>query len=149
MSDKTYTKITKSEFEEALSQTEYDFHRVDYDWSRELIYEHESQNGNFVLRVYSSLDERTGTARDKGSDAIRTVVLHNETERPVLKERRTNRIGTWRKNLTKKINALSENQDNIRICSSCDSVMVIRESSTGDKFYGCTSYPDCENTASI
>jgi hypothetical protein len=149
MSNRRYTEITKAEFEKALAQTEYSFKRVNYDWSKELIYEHESQNGNFVLRVYSSLDERTGKARDRGSDAIRTVVLHSGTEQPVLKERRTNRIGTWRKNLTKKINALSENQDNIKICGSCDSVMVIRESSSGEKFYGCTSYPDCENTASI
>jgi Topoisomerase DNA binding C4 zinc finger. len=149
MSNKTYTSFTRDEFEQALSKSDYTFKRVDYDWSMEQIYEHASESGTFVLRVYSSLDKRTGEARSKGSDAIRTVVLHAETERPVLKERRTNRIGTWEKNLIKKINSLSQRQDEIIICDNCSSAMVIRESSSGDKFYGCSSYPDCENTKSI
>ena len=149
MNKRTYTSITEQEFEEVLSQTEHDFKQVSYPWTKELIYESDSQNGDFVLRVYSSLDERTGRARDKGSDAIRTVVLHKETERPVLKEKRTNRIQTWRKNLKKKIESISERQSDVKICSECNEPMVIRESKDGNKFYGCSSYPDCTNTESL
>jgi hypothetical protein len=149
MSKRTYTEITKNEFEQTLSETSLQFTREDYSWAGEIIYEADSDNGMFTLRVYSSISKHTGKSRENGSDAIRTVVLHTQTGRPVLKEKRTNRIKTWKKNLKQKINTLSDKQSDIQICDECGSVMVIRENSSGDEFYGCSSYPDCENTKSI
>lgn len=149
MNNRRYTEITKNEFEQALSETGLEFSREDYNWAGEIIYEAKSDNGMFTLRVYSSISKHTGKSRENGSDAIRTVVLHTETGRPVLKEKRTNRIKTWKKNLKKKIHTLSSKQEEIQMCDKCGSVMVIRENSSGDEFYGCTSYPDCKNTKSI
>lgn len=147
MTKREYTEITRSEFKQALSETQLDFKEVNYNWTGELIYEAYSTDETFTLRVYSSLDKRTGKSRDKGSDAIRTVVLHTDSGKPVLKTKRTNRIKTWRKNLKKKISTLIKKQGNIQECEKCGSVMVIRENNkTGDEFYGCTNYPECKNT---
>lgn len=145
-----FTRFTKKEFEQCLHETFLYFEEVKYDWTNEIVYEAESKNGNFIIRCFSSLDRRTGELRDKGSDAIRLVVLHEETGRPVVKEKRTNRIKTWCKNLKQKIENIKNRKDEIKICSECGSVMVIRENSdSGNKFWGCTSYPDCSNTESI
>jgi len=149
MDKRTFSNITKQEFEQALSETKYNFKEVDYDWTGELVYEATSDNGAFTLRVYSSLDKRTGEARDKGSDAIRTVVLHTKSGNPVLSKKRTNRIQTWKKNLKKKINSIENQKSEVVMCSECGNPMVIRTSGDGDKFYGCSAYPDCENTESI
>jgi len=149
MSKRTYTDIDKQEFEAALAETGFAFKEVDYEWSGELIYEAESENGMFTLRVYSSLSKHTGHARDKGSDAIRTVVIHTDTGRPVLKEKRTNRIQTWKKNLKKKIDNMASRQSEVEICGQCGNPMVIRTSKDGNEFYGCSQYPECTYTKSI
>lgn len=140
----------RDEFEEVLEETEYDWKRVDYDWTKEWVYEAKSGNGKFTARIYSSVDKRTDKSREKDSDAIRLVVLHTETHKPVLREKRTNRIKTWPKNLKKKICNIKDRAGDITMCSECGSVMVIREnSSNGNKFYGCTGYPECQYTKSI
>lgn len=145
-----FDQFTRAEFEKCLAETEHDFEVKKYDWTWELVYEAESDNGEFSLRVYSSIDQHTDVARDKGSDAIRTTVIHNETQQRVLSDRRTNRIQTWPKNLKKKIRRLANSRDKLQMCSQCGSVMAIRENNnTGDKFYGCTSYPECDNTEPI
>jgi len=147
MSKRTYTKFNKQDFENCLDKTDENFREVEHGWTEELVYESRSDDGRFIMRVYSSLDKRTGRARDKGTDAIRLVVLDDETERPVLKEKRTNRIQTWCKNLRSKIENIGNRRDELVFCSRCDSVMVIRKNkSSGNEFYGCSSYPDCKNT---
>lgn len=147
---RTYKKFDKEEFEECLEGTSLIFKEKDYDWTGELVYEAYSENETFILRVYSSLDKKTGKAREKGDDAIRIVVLHNETERPVLKEKRTNRIQTWCMNLGKKINKVIDKKKDLTFCEECGNLMVIRKNKqSGDKFWGCTSWPDCENTEPI
>jgi len=149
MSKKKFYRYTREEFEEALAQTNYKWNRVDYDFAGEYAYEHESKDGNFLMRIWSSIDKSTDQARDKDKDAIRLAVLWTETMEPVLSEKRTNRIGTWKKNLLKKINNIQERQKELQICSECSSVMVIRESDSGNQFYGCSGYPECKNTESV
>jgi len=151
-----FEQFTKEEFEECLDKTGLDFEQVRLQGTKELVYRATSDNDTFVMRVYSSLDRRTGKARDKGSDAIRTVVLHNPSGKPVLSEKRTNRIKTWRKNLKKKIKSLKQRREDIMLCPECSRVMVIRENSDdGSKFYGCTGWhkdPElrkCSNTEPI
>lgn len=146
----TYKKINKEEFEDCLNQTALDFQEVDYNWTGELVYEAYSKKQTFTIRVFSSLDKRTGKARKKGSDAIRVVLLHTESDRPVMGQKRVHRIQTFCKNLQNRISNIVGNKDNITYCPRCDSIMVVRESKkTGNKFYGCTSYPDCKGTRSI
>jgi hypothetical protein len=142
--------FTRDRFEEVLGQTDYDWERVDYNWTREWVYEVGSSDGGFVMRIYSSVDKRNGKSRPKDGDAIRLVVLYGEDHEPVLREKRTNRIKTWPKNLKKKIDNIKQRKDDIAFCDECGSVMVIRENSeSGDKFYGCGNYPKCTNTKSI
>lgn len=149
MKKSNFYRYTREEFEAALGKTEYDWERVNYDFAKEYAYEHESEEDNFLMRIWSSIDVRTNKARDKDKDAIRLAVLWTETMEPVLTEKRTNRIVTWEKNLLKKIRNIQERQQELRICSECNSVMVIRESKDGNKFYGCTEYPECKNSESI
>lgn len=102
------------------------------------------------MRIYSSVDKRDNKSREKDSDAIRLVVLEKDSERPVMKEKRTNRIKTWPKNLKKKIRNVSNRKDELNICDECGSIMVIRKNKKeGTKFLGCSSYPDCKNTKSL
>lgn len=142
--------FTLEEFEEVLAETSYEWEAKEYDWTKEWVYETESEGGRFIMRIYSSVDQRTDESREKDSDAIRLVVLESETERPVMKEKRTNRIKTWPKNLKKKIRNISSRKDEVDFCDNCGSIMVIRTNKQdGNKFLGCTSYPSCKNTESI
>lgn len=139
--------FTKERFEEVLAETEYSWEIKDYDWTNEWVYEVGSGKGKFVMRVYSSVDKRSNESREKDSDAIRLVVLHEETNKPVLSEKRTNRIKTWPKNLKQKISNIEERRNDLEWCGECSSVMLIRENSqSGEEFYGCSSYPECTNT---
>lgn len=147
MSKKDFTQFTKEEFEDALDKTGCFFNIVNYDWANEYIYENESSEGRFSIRVYSSIDKRTDKARDKGSDAIRVTVIDNESERPVMKNKRVNRIETWPKNLQKRIDKVRNSKGELTWCDECDSLMVVRRNSkNGDKFFGCTSWPECNST---
>jgi len=150
---RSFCRFTVQEFEQCLEETELDFERPDPEelsgtW--EYVYDAKSKNGTFTIRVWSTVDIRTDKARDDGSDAIRVVMLHTESGEPVLSEKRTNRIQTWCKNLKNKISNLLEKRSEISICGSCGAVMVIRKNSeTGNKFFGCTNYPECKNTKAI
>lgn len=143
----TYKKINKEEFEECLDSTPLDFQEVNYNWTGELVYEAYSKNKTFTIRIFSSLSKTTGKARDKGSDAIRVQVLHTESDRPVMAQKRVNRIQTYCKNLRKRINNIVGNKDHLNYCPRCDSLLVLRKNkSDKSKFYGCLSYPDCRHT---
>lgn len=143
-------KFTRDDFEEVLEETSHSWERKDFDWTKEWIYETESEKGRFIMRIYSSVDKRDNKARDTGDDAIRLVVLEKQTTKPVIKEKRTNRVPTWPKNLKKKIKNIENRKNEVKICSKCTAVMVIqRNKESGNKFYGCSSYPHCENTESL
>lgn len=146
----TYKRINKAEFEDCLDKTDLHFQVVNYDWTGELIYEAYSKNETFTIRVYSSLNKHSGAARDKGSDAIRVVLLHTESGRPLMKNRRVHRIQTFCKNLRQRIRKVVDSKGQLRYCPRCDGLMVIRQNnSDGNKFYGCLNYPECEGTRSI
>jgi len=142
--------FTRDEFEEVLAETKHDWERKDYKWTKEWVYETKSENDTFVMRIFSSVDKRSNKSRPKDSDAIRLVVLHNEKEWPVMKEKRTNRIKTWSKNLKKKIRNVESRKDELNFCGECGGLMLIKKAKDdGDKFFGCSNYPDCTNTESL
>jgi len=70
--------------------------------SYEITYERPTQyDPNIVVRIYSTVDERTGYSRSSGSDAIRTILKQKEGK--VLKKySRVNRTRNWRANLLKR-----------------------------------------------
>lgn len=150
-----YVQPSQEEFEEFLDDLEeqlgIEWEIAEDDRAKEIIYEasevlpsHDAR----VLRVFSTIDERTGKARSKGSDAIRTVLWDSNINRPIGGRTKTLRIKTWKKNLKKKVVDLINNtSEYITVCDECENFMIIRENSnTGEEFLGCSSYPKCKNT---
>jgi len=151
-----YVQPSQEEFESFLSDIEDE---LNVEWniatdanSNEIVYETPGvlpEHTGRVLRVFSTIEERTGQARSKGSDAIRTVIWDKNINAPVGGRTKTLRIKTWRKNLRNKIVSLiQETSDYVTVCDECGNFMVIREGQYG-KFLGCGTYPDCENTQQI
>lgn len=149
---KQYVQPSKKEFEECLETLDPDFHIVDDDDSKELVYETDDipKDTLFVsTRIFSTIDERTGKAREKGSDAIRTVLWHKLHDTVIGGRKKTLRIKTYCKNLRKKLVSLKDETDKyVTECNECGRFMVIREGEYGE-FFGCLGYPKCQNTQQI
>lgn len=153
-----FEQFTKEEFEEFLDElTGGKFtgvHKVTPDdelrFSREMVYQIPlSGTTELSIRVFSTVDTRTEKARGKGNDSIKTVIWSNEHDRPIAGKRYTQRITTWRDNLSEKIVDLAKSWDEVtEKCDQCGNWMVKREGQYGD-FWGCLSYPDCDNTKQI
>jgi len=149
-----YSQPTKQEFEECLFSA-----KEDVEWSidmkapgLEYVYDcHDflPDHNGIVLRVYSTIDKRTGRARSKDSDAIRLVVFNRHVMRPMGGRVKTLRIETYCKNLTEKIQDIFEEYEQyVNECPECGRWMVIREGKYGE-FLGCTGYPDCDHTEEV
>lgn len=151
-----YTKFDQVTFEEFLESLPADFHIVGTDedsnlkFTREVVYgSDELGNDDLQLRIYSTISERTGEVRDKGEDAIRTVIWSKKMSMPVGGRTKTLRIETWRKNLGNKVvELLNQWQDKVVECDECGSWMVKRDGKNGE-FFGCSKYPVCKNTENI
>lgn len=148
-SARRYAQPDKQDMEEFLETTSVDWQLEEDARSNEHVYESHNavpNNTGIVLRLYSTIDERTDKARSKGSDAIRLVIWDKNIGKPLAGKTKTLRIKTWRKNLAKKIEKLvSEWRDILNECPACGDYMVLREGQYG-KFYGCRNYPTCEET---
>lgn len=151
----TYQRISREDFEDFLDDNGWEWELVGEtykghgfdNFTGELVYRIKGiEEDKLELRVYSSIEKSSGLSRDKGKDAIRTVIWHKEEQRPIGGRTRTHRITTWKKNLRKKIESLlDEWKDEVEVCDECGSFMAKREGQYGP-FYGCLSYPRCENT---
>jgi superfamily II RNA helicase len=74
-----FVKLTKEEFEKMLP----DFEIVNDPKSKEIIYQFKTETPNVAVRIYSTVDIRTGVTRDKGKDAIRVVFWDSLNNRPI------------------------------------------------------------------
>ena len=144
-----YVRIEKEEFEDFLHERPERWGLVNWSKAKELVYrtaQFAPEDEDLSLYCYSTIDERTNRSRDKGSDAIRLVAVYKEQVHLRFGEKKTLRIQTWRKNLSKKIDSMIERgAAGIRFCDECGNVMVKREGKYGD-FFGCNSYPSCDYT---
>lgn len=144
--------ITRSEFEEFLDEVDEEMgtafiHQPNIE-SKELVYESNAvmpDNSDVVLRIFSTIDERSQKSRPKGSDAIRLVVYHLGIESNIGGRVKTLRIKTWRKNLRKKIKSiLEETGEYVRFCPDCEdngrTGFLLKKSGQYGDFYGCTNY---------
>lgn len=151
-SSKRYAKPSREDFEEFLNSTGLEWNHFDEAHTKEHVYETPDAFPNWtglVLRVYSTIDERTDQARGKGEDAIRTVIWDKNISMPVGGRKKTLRIQTWRKNLRKKIRSVVEEGESFIVeCPNCDDVMVLREGKYGE-FLGCRNYPSCDHTEEV
>jgi len=159
--DRKYNRFTKSEFEEFLGEHwgNYIGGKIDSNeienylsFSTEYVYRipiENSFNGRLSIVIFSTVDHRTDKARDKGQDAIRTVLWDSKTQSIIGGRTKTLRIKTWKKNLKSKIDSLyNDTESYTNECDECYGFMVERESQYG-KFLGCTNYPDCKNTMQL
>lgn len=165
MSDPTYINITESAFRSKL-EGEMGFSQTQIRGTAELVFERPivlgGEDSGYTIRVYSSV--AGGSTRDVGEDAIRVLVVNNETGRPVRLhgEKKGSKIG-------KRINRTAPNgiaeekrvatllgrvrdrcaefwalvRDNR--CPKCGHVMAKRKGKHGE-FKGCTNYPECTHT---
>lgn len=137
--------ITEGEFVQFLENVAA-FEQVSPDGTRELVYDLPLPADHLSIRIYSSIDERSGVSRKCGADAIRCVVWNHNIEEPVGGRVRTHRITTWRSNLRPKIESLYGSwREYDKQCPDCGSVLALRDGKHG-KFHGCTSYPLCMHT---
>lgn len=115
----------------------------------EYVYEIPLDHPNLCIMIFSSISARTNQARDKGSDAIRTVIWDKKYEVPIGGATRTHRIETWQKNLLRKLLDLLENWgEQVEECEVCGGWLIKREGEYGP-FLGCANFPDCHNTRDI
>lgn len=148
-SARRYVQPDRDEFEAFLDETDLEWNLFNEAHTKEHVYESHDAYPNWtglVLRVYSTIDERTDRARSKGSDAIRLVIWDKNISMPVGGKKKTLRIKTWRKNLQKKITELVEESDKfIHKCPECGDIMALRDGKYGE-FLGCRNYPSCSHT---
>jgi replicative superfamily II helicase len=90
-----FVTITKAEFEEMLQtiNPEMDLVSGNEDtkcW--EYVYEIPTPKANVAVRIYSTVDKRTGHTRDKGEDAIRVVFWDTKNDRPLGKGKKILRV---------------------------------------------------------
>lgn len=147
-----YVQPTREEFEECLNKTGHEWVINHNAPGKEIVYETHDfmpDHNGVVIRIFSTIDQASARARNKGSDAIRLVIWNNHIGRPMGGRKKTLRIETYCKNLRDKIRDIFESYlDYIEECPECGSWMVVREGQYG-KFLGCTRYPDCRGTKEI
>lgn len=92
------------------------------------------------LRCYTTINP-SGESRDCGSDAIRFQLFDKVGDEifPVGKPTKCLRVEGWRDNLTKAIDRI-EHPDEFHKCAKCGHPQVLRKSSTGKEFWGCSTF---------
>ena len=141
-----YTRITETEMDNIL--LENGFEAIDIPGTKEKAYQFEfdTKSGErFALRIYSSIDLRTGDSRGCGNDAIRVMVMWkngNEWTR-IGSTKRVNRIQTWKKNLENRLNSWTSMLEGR--CEDCGAPLSKRRGEYGE-FLGCARYPECNYT---
>lgn len=147
-----YVQPTKEDFEGCLDGTPLDFEIDHQAPGKEYVYDSHDfmpEHTGVVLRIFSTIDMRTDKARDKGADAIRTIVWNRNVMAPMGGRVKTLRIESWCKNLKKKINSLVDEYDKYtKQCPKCGRWMVIRDGKYGE-FLACSGYPDCDHTEDV
>lgn len=143
----TFVRISKAEFDEALSPFGILGEGVA---GGELTYDIGTGVNDVVVRIYSSISLLDGVTRKKGADAIRVVLLDLVAGKPFGKDVRTHRTDGWDRRLRVKVEGLLSRvkEESPIWCRSCGSMMVKREGRHGE-FYGCVSFPKCRQTVSV
>ncbi|MBY8998777.1 MAG: topoisomerase DNA-binding C4 zinc finger domain-containing protein [Candidatus Thorarchaeota archaeon] len=106
----------------------------------EIVYRIPLQNDLWIW-VYSTVTPKTGVSRNRGEDAIRTVLMYHNWK-AVMKVSKTLRTENWKENLREKIKELSERVTD-QICPD-GHPLVRRTARTGGHFLGCSMFPDCD-----
>lgn len=108
----------------------------------------EAVESDLAVRVYSSLAPGSGTARKVGADAIRVVLVHAATGRPVWSATRVHRTQGWAERTRERMREAWRAAWQAPRCPDCRAPMVMRESRSSGSFFGCVTYPTCRGTRS-
>lgn len=151
-----YERITKDDFEGFLDSMWYYWHEANPEddgfrkFSQEKVYSItplSDVDDRVTILIFSTIDRRTGKARDKGKDAIRCVIWDTELQKPIGGKKKTLRIETWKSNLKPKIEDLVEETSSyIKSCSSCRTGWLVEREGQYGEFLGCVRYPECDYT---
>lgn len=102
----------------------------------------------YEVRIYTSVDIRTGFSRECGEDAIRLVLWDKGTDRPVkAAEKRVYRTKNAMLNMVEGARELFRFVFSAQKCS-CGGLMLERKGKNGP-FLGCSRFPVCTKTAQI
>lgn len=114
-------------------------------------------NNEYIIRVYSSIDIKSGKVRNTGKDAIHvnicdrygnTLYLDNERYKHI------KRTSGWKKRLTKRVKDYTKKfPNNIERCPECSNPLKITTGKYG-KFISCASWSpndknNCDYTDSL
>ena len=134
-----YTVITREEFEEFMKP--YKAKTSIRSAEGEIIYRIPLYH-DLAVWVYSTISPKTGESREKGEDAIRTVLMYKNSK-AVMKESKTLRTTNWAKNLQDKIEDLTKRATEYR-CPWGHPLVKRKGKGGKGSFYGCAAFPDCK-----
>jgi len=154
----TFCEISQDEMESVLFSLE--FKQTEVPDGHEFVYERLFEKKNdvsIVVRVFSSIVR--GSSRASGTDRIRIVTLrlHADGRTQPLSTKLVNRIQTWSKNVTLKLNAAIKEVDEleqldkeVKCCKCSNGILEVRMRKDGkNNFLGCSNFPDCRNAVSL
>lgn len=152
MTLKEYCEIRYPTFKGIMDK--FGFEEIELPDINERVFDYEI-NG-IVVRVYSSIVE--DTSRKCGEDAIRVCAIDPRTDTGLVRNKRINRIMTWRKNLIDRLEKTFEaiKQGKIQLaprCPECNAIMILRKAKKGfykgKEFWGCSRFPSCRGIINL
>lgn len=112
----------------------------------ELVFERGTAEPKVRIRVYTTINP-WGDGRAKGSDAGRVVLVGSGSNRPLWSAKRVHRTKGFLDNLLERCREAWHAASSLQRCPDCGAFMTVRESKrSGDKFLGCSRYPECRGT---
>jgi transcriptional regulator with XRE-family HTH domain len=102
------------------------------------------------VKVFTSVDARTGLARPLGEDAIRIVAYDKRAKRKIVSwSTELRRIGRWQLRLREKVGAAILHASYRPRCPVCRQETMIIYGRPEMQFWGCSSYPRCRGTSDL
>lgn len=124
------------------------FKRTDRE-KAEIIYSWTSP-ADIDVKVFTSVDARTGLARPIGEDAIRIVVYDKRAKRKIVSwSVELRRTGNWQIRLREKAGAAILRTSYRPHCPVCRQDTMIIYGRPEAQFWGCSNYPKCGGTADL
>jgi hypothetical protein len=121
------------------------FKRTDRE-KAEIIYSWTSP-ADIEIKVFTSVDARTGLARPIGKDAIRIVVFDKRAGRKIVTwSVELKRTGSWQIRLREKAGAAILHASYRPHCPACRQDSMIVYGRPEAQFWGCSNYPKCGGT---
>jgi len=134
-----YVEITQYDFEKALKK--YKPILIRPPGVFEAVYKISFLN-KMSIWVYSTIDKNTGISREKGSDAIRVVLMYDD-RKIVETAPKTLRTTNWDDNVRAKMDELIEMITDYVDPSGHPLIKKPKKDGKGS-FYGCALYPECK-----